>query len=57
MGVIEDVGRRMGTVMVFAALGAVAGPPISGAIYASTRNTKMVGSYAGTYLTLFIMLP
>lgn len=54
MGIIEDVGRRMGTVMVFAALGAVAGPPISGAINAATGSTKMVSYYAGGILsTLF----
>lgn len=54
MGVIEDVGRRMGTVMVFAAMGAVAGPPISGAINATAGGTKSVSYYAGvTFIPLF----
>ncbi|KAJ3566847.1 hypothetical protein NP233_g6743 [Leucocoprinus birnbaumii] len=56
MGVIEDVGRRMGTVMVFAALGAVAGPPISGAINASTGSTKAVSYYAGSTILLAVIL-
>lgn len=56
MGLIEDVGRRMGTVMVFAALGAVAGPPISGAIDASTGSTKAVSYYAGSTVLLAVIL-
>jgi len=47
MGTIEDVGRRMGTVMFFAALGALAGPPISGAINVSTGSIKAVSYFAG----------
>ena len=47
MGTIEDVGRRMGAVMFFAALGALAGPPISGAINASTGSIKAVSYFAG----------
>jgi hypothetical protein len=50
MGVIEDIGRRMGTVMAFAALGALAGPPISGAINTSTGSIKAVSYYAGKTL-------
>ncbi|KXN82270.1 Riboflavin transporter MCH5 [Leucoagaricus sp. SymC.cos] len=56
MGVIEDVGRRMGTVMLFIALGAVAGPPISGAIMGSTGSTKMVSYYAGSTILLAVIL-
>jgi len=56
MGVIEDIGRRMGTVMVFAALGAVAGPPISGAINAATGSLKAVSYYAGSTVLLAVVL-
>ncbi|KAF9448297.1 MFS general substrate transporter [Macrolepiota fuliginosa MF-IS2] len=56
MGVIEDIGRRMGTIMVFAALGAVAGPPISGAINAATGSTKAVSYYAGSTVLLAVVL-
>ncbi|KAJ3566848.1 hypothetical protein NP233_g6742 [Leucocoprinus birnbaumii] len=56
MGVIEDVGRRIGTVMVFAALGSIAGPPISGAINASTGGIKAVSYYAGSIMLLAVIL-
>lgn len=47
MGVIEDVGRRMGTLMVFIALGGLAGPPTSGAIWSATGGINAVSYYAG----------
>jgi len=47
MGSIQDLGRRLGITMVFLAVGVVVGPPISGAIYASTGGYKAVGYYAG----------
>lgn len=47
MGGMEDVGRRTGMLMTVAAIGAVAGPPISGAIRSSTGTFVDVGYYAG----------
>lgn len=52
MGAIEDVGRRMGTLMVFMALGGLAGPPLSGAIWSATGSIKGVSYYAGKILPL-----
>lgn len=46
-----DVGRRIGMFMTITALGAVAGPPISGAINAGTGGFESVGLYAGELLT------
>ncbi|TBU50236.1 MFS general substrate transporter [Dichomitus squalens] len=48
MGRTEDVGVRVGMSMTLVALGAVAGPPISGAINAATGGFKFTGVYAGT---------
>jgi len=47
LGDIEDVGRRAGMCMAFAGLGAIAGPPISGAINNATGGFSAVGFYAG----------
>lgn len=47
-GEIEDVGRRVGMSMTILAAGALAGPPISGAINNATGGFKAVGYYAGT---------
>lgn len=47
MGSTHDVGRRVGMAMTIIALGALAGPPISGAINAATGNYQAVGYYAG----------
>ena len=52
MGEVEDIGRRTGMAMTFAACGALAGPPISGAIYGQTGGYEAVGYYAGE-LALF----
>ncbi|KAG6911396.1 hypothetical protein DXG01_016493 [Tephrocybe rancida] len=46
MGEIEDVGRRAGMVMTFAALGAIAGPPISGALRQASGGFAAVGLFA-----------
>ncbi|KAJ3512143.1 hypothetical protein NLJ89_g3694 [Agrocybe chaxingu] len=46
MGEMGDVGRRLGTVMVFTAVGALCGPPISGAINTTTGNFDAVSYYA-----------
>lgn len=47
LGDIEDVGRRAGMAMTFVAIGAVVGPPISGAIYNASGGFSAVGYYAG----------
>jgi len=47
MGDVHDAGRRTGTATTVAALGAIVGPPISGAIAQSTDGFKAVGYYAG----------
>lgn len=46
-----DVGRRSGMYYTITALGAVAGPPISGAINARTGGFEGVGLFAGTLKT------
>lgn len=48
MGDTRDVGLRVGMSMTVLAFGAVAGPPISGAINQSTDGFQAVGYYAGT---------
>ena len=50
MGDMHDAGRRSGIAMSGIALGAVAGPPISGAIAQATGGFKAVGYYAGNIL-------
>jgi len=47
MGDMDDAGRRTGIVMTVTALGAITGPPISGAIAQATDGFKAVGYYAG----------
>jgi MFS transporter, MCT family, solute carrier family 16 (monocarboxylic acid transporters), member 10 len=47
MGEISSVGERTGLLFFFMALGALAGPPISGAIRTSAGNWEAVGYYAG----------
>ena len=47
MGDMDDAGRRTGIVMTVTSLGAIAGPPISGAIAQATGGFKAVGYYAG----------
>jgi hypothetical protein len=47
LGAEGDVGRRIWMFMTISAIGAVAGPPISGAINAATGDFKAVGIYAG----------
>ena len=43
----ENVGMRVGMFFSVLALGALIGPPISGAIYNATGGFKAVGYYAG----------
>ncbi|KAG2357011.1 MFS general substrate transporter [Suillus spraguei] len=47
MGDIEDAGRRVGMFMSLSAFGAIAGPPISGAISTASRGFVAAGLYAG----------
>jgi len=47
MGDIHDAGRRTGIALTCMALGAITGPPISGAIADATGGFKAVGYYAG----------
>ena len=48
MGERHDVGVRLGMYWTILAMGALAGPPISGAINAATGGYTAVGWYAGT---------
>ncbi|KAG6830496.1 hypothetical protein H0H87_007853 [Tephrocybe sp. NHM501043] len=57
LGDIEDVGRRAGMMMTFAAFGAIAGPPISGAIYQASGSFAGVGYYAALAATTVIVHP
>ncbi|PBK73129.1 MFS general substrate transporter [Armillaria solidipes] len=56
LGEISDIGRRTGTTMSMAALGAVAGPPISGAIYTATGGFEAMGYYAGSAIMFAVIL-
>ncbi|KAI5997685.1 MFS general substrate transporter [Pisolithus orientalis] len=56
MGDVGDVGRRMGMFMTIAALGMLAGPPISGAIIARTGGFKDPGFYAGGIVMFSVLL-
>jgi MCP family monocarboxylic acid transporter-like MFS transporter 10 len=49
MGSVSDIGRRTGMCMSILALGALAGPPIAGAINTATGGFKAVGYYAGRF--------
>ncbi|PBL02118.1 MFS general substrate transporter [Armillaria gallica] len=55
-GEISDVGRRTGMAFSIAALGALAGPPISGAINTATRSFEAMGYYAGSAIMLAVAL-
>lgn len=50
MGDMEDAGRRVGMFMSLAAFGAVAGPPISGAIGTASGGFVDTGFYAGGFI-------
>ncbi|KAG6899451.1 hypothetical protein C0993_010233, partial [Termitomyces sp. T159_Od127] len=47
LGITDDIGRRIGMFMSIFAFGALAGPPISGAINTATGGFEAVGYYAG----------
>ncbi len=55
-GEISDVGRRTGMAFSIAALGALAGPPISGAINTATRSFEAMGYYAGAMISTYGIL-
>ena len=48
LGGTGDVGRRTGMILTICAIGALAGPPMSGAINKATGGFKFVGVNAGT---------
>ncbi|KAK0498269.1 major facilitator superfamily domain-containing protein [Armillaria luteobubalina] len=56
LGEISDIGRRTGMAFTIAAFGAVAGPPISGAINTATGNFEAMGYYAGSAIMLAVIL-
>lgn len=56
LGEMGDVGRRLGTVMMFTAVGALCGPPISGAIFRSTGGFNAVSYYAGSVIVVATIL-
>lgn len=47
MSEVNDIGRRTGMMMSIGAIGALIGPPISGAINTNTGGFRAVGYYAG----------
>ncbi|KAF8334539.1 MFS general substrate transporter [Amanita rubescens] len=56
LGDTSDVGRRIGMFMSVLALGALAGPPISGAINTDTGDFVAVGWYAGSMILLGVAM-
>ncbi|KAI0299682.1 MFS general substrate transporter [Multifurca ochricompacta] len=55
-GDTSDVGRRTGMFATILAFGALAGPPISGAINRSTGGYTAVGIYAGSAVIVAVVL-
>ncbi|RDB23012.1 Riboflavin transporter MCH5 [Hypsizygus marmoreus] len=56
LGVTDDLGRRIGMFMSIFALGALAGPPISGAINSASGGFNVVGYYAGSMVMIGVAL-
>lgn len=56
LGDTSDVGRRIGMFMSILALGALAGPPISGAINTATGGFVAVGWFAGSMIILGVAM-
>lgn len=56
LGDAGDIGRRVGMFMSILALGALAGPPISGAINRTTGGFEAVGFYAGSMVLLGVAM-
>ena len=55
MGDAHNVGIMIGVSMTILAMGAIAGPPISGAINDATGGFKSVGYYAGSMVILSVI--
>ncbi|KAL0576986.1 hypothetical protein V5O48_004996 [Marasmius crinis-equi] len=53
MGDVHDIGRRSGMLLSIGAIGALIGPPISGAIRHSTGSFVAVGYYAGQLFSVW----
>lgn len=47
MGPVQEYGTRLGLFLTCISFGALAGPPISGAINVSTGSFVLVGVFAG----------
>ena len=56
LGDVEDAGRRVGMMMTIASLGALAGPPVSGALNRATGGYAVTGWYAGSMMLLSCVL-
>ena len=56
MGKVTEVGMRTGMAFTVMSLGALAGPPISGAILDHTGELKNVGYYAGAPMSFILRL-
>ncbi|CAK5267562.1 unnamed protein product [Mycena citricolor] len=56
LGEISDLGRRTGMTLTMTAIGALAGPPISGAVNTATGGYTAVGYYAGSAIVLCVIL-
>ncbi|KAF8162499.1 major facilitator superfamily domain-containing protein, partial [Mycena galopus ATCC 62051] len=56
LGDIADVGQRSGMAMTLTAIGAMAGPPISGAISTNAGGYRAVACYAGSMIMAAIVL-
>ncbi|KAI3618036.1 hypothetical protein WG66_005549 [Moniliophthora roreri] len=56
MGEIQDIGRRAGMFLSMGAIGALIGPPISGAINHATGGYEKVAYYAGSMVVLSVVL-
>jgi MFS transporter, MCT family, solute carrier family 16 (monocarboxylic acid transporters), member 10 len=55
LGGTGDVGRRTGMILTIGAIGAMAGPPMSGAINKATGGFTFVGVTAGTWPLFFFV--
>ncbi|KAK7030429.1 hypothetical protein VNI00_014173 [Paramarasmius palmivorus] len=56
MGEIQDIGRRAGMFLSVGAIGALVGPPISGAINKATGGYEKVAYYAGSMVVISVVL-
>ncbi|GLB34269.1 putative monocarboxylate [Lyophyllum shimeji] len=56
LGATDDLGRRIGMAMSILSFGALAGPPISGAISTASGGFKVVGYYAGSMVIVGVIM-